>query len=129
MRKLLFLSVCFLLTGCLSQRTDQTVDWPQQSTKCRLIVKDGNCEPLENVEVYHLEKDVLLFQPWGPLYTDKKGMIDLSCNACDVMIRKEGYKPAHVVDLSGEITTVFLYSELEEPLSGITDFNNCQVQP
>ncbi|MHC4552666.1 MAG: hypothetical protein ACYSUT_07860 [Planctomycetota bacterium] len=98
-----------LLTGCSQQ----------------VAIVDGDCIPIQNGVVYHGEEGIDLFAPWGPIYTNHEGIVTLPSSACDISIRKEGYKSIFIESLPSKVTKVFLYAVSEPYESGLIDFKNC----
>jgi hypothetical protein len=114
-KKYFLLMPCLLFAGC--------------SSSIQIVVKDGNCKPIQNAQIYHQEKGVELFVPWGPFFTNDNGIVVLPSKSIEISITKDRYKSAFIEKPSSKITDVFLYAESEKYESGLIDFKKCKDKP
>lgn len=113
--KVMFLAISVVLffVGCTKQ----------------VFVMDGDCEPIEEAEIYYTRAGIYSFKPFGPFYTSQKGIVPVPSDVDSLTIKKEKYKYCHLVseidDSFSWPVKVFLYKETEQYESGLTDWKKC----
>ncbi|MHC4386967.1 MAG: hypothetical protein ACYSUG_08275 [Planctomycetota bacterium] len=112
MKFVLSLVLCLLLVGC--------------SPTLQVFVKDGDCKPIKEAEVWYTLEGILSSVPFGPNFTSQAGFVELPSDTDTITVKKEGYKFAHFNVISSDPIEVFLYNELDEYESGLIDFKGCK---
>lgn len=106
------LLLCLLLAGCASNTH-------------RIIVKDGECQPLENAKIYYTREGILTFAPLV-IFTNPKGIAILPSDTDTMNITKEAYKPVYFEVFPPDPVIIYMYNETEEYESGLIDFKKCK---